>query len=101
MAYSIDQSTLSSLQGDEAPKSFKLTTRELEVLAEIAKGSSSKEAGDALFLSKRTIDFHLSSIFLKLHASNRVHALRVAQDMGLMFEAPTADGHHKRPITLA
>jgi DNA-binding NarL/FixJ family response regulator len=43
-----------------------LTPRELEVLAEIAKGRSNSVIADDLFLTKRSIEKHVNSIFLKL-----------------------------------
>jgi DNA-binding NarL/FixJ family response regulator len=43
-----------------------LTPRELEVLAEIAQGRSNSVIADDLFLTKRSIEKHVNSIFLKL-----------------------------------
>jgi DNA-binding CsgD family transcriptional regulator len=56
-----------------------LTAREVEVLSFIAKGMSSKDAAEVLFLSKRTVDFHLRNIYGKLHVRNRVQAFYAAQ----------------------
>jgi len=43
-----------------------LTPREREVLAEIARGRSNSVIADDLFLTKRSIEKHVNSIFLKL-----------------------------------
>jgi DNA-binding NarL/FixJ family response regulator len=43
-----------------------LTPREREVLAEIAQGKSNTAIADALFLTKRAVEKHINSIFLKL-----------------------------------
>ena len=43
-----------------------LTPRELEVLAEIAKGKSNAAIADDLFLTKRAVEKHINSIFMKL-----------------------------------
>jgi DNA-binding NarL/FixJ family response regulator len=43
-----------------------LTAREREVLAEIAQGKSNTAIADALFLTKRAVEKHINSIFLKL-----------------------------------
>jgi DNA-binding NarL/FixJ family response regulator len=43
-----------------------LTAREREVLAEIAQGKSNTAIADSLFLTKRAVDKHINSIFLKL-----------------------------------
>lgn len=56
-----------------------LTPREFEILGIIAEGLSSQEAADRIFVSKRTIDFHLSCIFRKLEVHNRVQACRAAE----------------------
>jgi DNA-binding NarL/FixJ family response regulator len=47
-----------------------LTAREREVLAEIAKGKSNAAIADALVLSKRAVEKHINSIFLKLNLSS-------------------------------
>jgi DNA-binding NarL/FixJ family response regulator len=46
-----------------------LTSREREVLAEIAKGKSNSAIADSLFLTKRAVEKHINSIFLKLNLS--------------------------------
>ena len=47
-----------------------LTARERHVLAEIAKGKSNAAIADALVLSKRAVEKHINSIFLKLNLSS-------------------------------
>jgi DNA-binding NarL/FixJ family response regulator len=46
-----------------------LTGREREVLAEIAKGKSNAAIADTLILTKRAVEKHINSIFLKLNLS--------------------------------
>ncbi len=47
----------------------------------MARGATNKEAAAALFLSPKTIDFHLRSIYRKLEIGSRVElARRLAQD---------------------
>jgi DNA-binding NarL/FixJ family response regulator len=43
-----------------------LTSRETEVLAEIAQGKSNSAIAESLFLTKRAVEKHINSIFLKL-----------------------------------
>ena len=43
-----------------------LTTRELQVLAEIAQGKSNTAIADSLFLTKRAVEKHINAIFWKL-----------------------------------
>lgn len=61
----------------------RLTKRELEVLFHKYEGKSSLEVALALYVSKRTIDFHLARIYEKLQVSNCVQALRRATHLGL------------------
>ncbi len=67
----------------------RLTKREIEVLSLIAQGFSSKEAAEQLFVSKRTVDFHLANIYDKLQVNNRVQAFRAATRLGLIPFEPT------------
>lgn len=43
-----------------------LTERELEVLAEMAKGASNAAIGEALYISPRSVEKHISALFTKL-----------------------------------
>jgi len=47
----------------------RLTPREREVLAEIARGRNNAAVGAALFLSERAVEKHISSLFSKLGLS--------------------------------
>ena len=47
-----------------------LTTREREVLAEIARGKSNAAIAESLFLTKHAVEKHINSIFLKLGLAN-------------------------------
>jgi len=44
----------------------RLTERERDVLAEMAAGKSNASIGDALFISARSVEKHISAIFAKL-----------------------------------
>ena len=57
---------------------FDLTTRELEVLQEVASGLSNKEIGEKLFISEKTVKNHLTNIYQKLGVSDRTQALLFA-----------------------
>jgi DNA-binding CsgD family transcriptional regulator len=61
-----------------------LTAREAEVLALVADGLTNREVAEALVLSKKTIDRHLSNIFTKLDVSNRTEASAFAFTHGLV-----------------
>ena len=61
-----------------------LTPRELEVLTRIAHGRSNAEIGAALFLSEPTIKTHVTRILAKLQLRDRVQAVVVAYESGLI-----------------
>jgi ATP/maltotriose-dependent transcriptional regulator MalT len=65
-------------------RTIRLTRRELEVLTLVIEGKSSKVVADELYVSKRTVDFHLANIYEKLQVSNRVQAFRRATSLGLL-----------------
>ena len=60
------------------PGSLRLTTRETEVLGLVALGLTNAQIAARLFLSRRTIDQHLSSIYNRLGVSSRTAATRFA-----------------------
>jgi DNA-binding NarL/FixJ family response regulator len=60
-----------------------LTSRELEVLQELASGRSNKEIASELFISGKTVSVHVSNILAKLGASSRTEAAAIAHDNGL------------------
>lgn len=66
------------------PEAIRLTRRELEILALIVEGHTSKKVADMLFVSKRTVDFHLDNIYNKLQVNNRMQALQRASRLGLL-----------------
>jgi DNA-binding NarL/FixJ family response regulator len=60
-----------------------LTPREVEVLRLVAAGMTTARIAKELFLSPRTVDTHLSSIYHKLGVSSRSAATRFALEHGL------------------
>ena len=55
-----------------------LTSREREVLAEIAKGRSNREIARALTVSEKTVKAHVSSVLAKLGVQDRTQAALIA-----------------------
>lgn len=59
-----------------------LSERELEIIALVAEGLTNQEIAGNLTISKRTVDNHVSNIFTKTGAKNRVALLNWAMDRG-------------------
>jgi DNA-binding CsgD family transcriptional regulator/predicted negative regulator of RcsB-dependent stress response len=71
------------LTEDSSPAS-RLTARELEVLTLVAAGSTNRAIAETLALSVKTIDRHVSNIFVKLGVSSRAAATALAIRHGLI-----------------
>ena len=61
-----------------------LTPREIEVLALLSQGLQNKEISGRLFISERTVKFHVSSLMHKLGAENRTETVTIAAQRGLI-----------------
>ena len=61
-----------------------LSVREVDVLRLVATGLTNAEVAERLFLSSRTVDWHMSSIYRKLEIHSRAEATRFAAEHGLL-----------------
>jgi len=61
-----------------------ITSRELEILAAIAEGLSTREIAAKLFVSENTVKTHSSRLFEKLHAKRRTQAVQIGKEAGLI-----------------
>jgi DNA-binding NarL/FixJ family response regulator len=68
-----------------------LTAHELQVALVIAGGASNREAAAALFLSPKTIEFHLARIYRKLGVRTRTELAAIAARRGWLDHATTRD----------
>ena len=62
----------------------RLTARELEVLAAVARGGSNAQIGVELFISEATVKTHLLRVFAKLGVDDRTRAVTVALERGIL-----------------
>lgn len=61
-----------------------LHEREKEVLRLVAQGARNKEIASQLFIAPKTVEYHLSNVYLKLGVSNRTEAVREAIERQLI-----------------
>ena len=86
-----EQAIQYALEQEAAPKqaaaeanSAGLSAREAEVLRLVAGGLTNAEVAEKLFLSSRTVDWHLGTIYRKLGSHSRTEAARFAAEHDLL-----------------
>ncbi len=67
----------------KSEESGKLSVREAQVLTLVAEGLTYKEVGERLFVTERTIKYHMGQIVERLHLKNRVQVVEYARRLGL------------------
>lgn len=61
-----------------------LSPREQEVLSSVARGLNNREIGTALGISENSVKMHLKRVFFKLGVNDRVEAVTVALQRGMI-----------------
>ena len=61
-----------------------LTQREKEILTLVSLGNSNSQVAQKLFVREVTVKTHLNNIYRKLNVDNRVQAVLLAQQTGII-----------------
>ena len=75
------QDRIAGSVGQAVEKQEPLTPRQVEVLTLVSQGLTYKEVGAKLFLSERTIKYHMGEIIERLHLENRREVIQYARRM--------------------
>ncbi|REC42883.1 response regulator transcription factor [Chryseobacterium pennipullorum] len=80
------QSVLEKKSPDGLNHVPKLTRREKEILAEAAKGLTTNQMAEKLFISPHTVESHRKNLIEKFQTSNLSSAIKLAIEYGLIIE---------------
>jgi DNA-binding NarL/FixJ family response regulator len=89
MAPSAPGSTPGSGGGGRGARFEELTEREAEVLVELARGLSNAEIAQKLYVSETTIKTHVGRVLAKLEVRDRVQAVVMAYESGIVRPGAT------------
>jgi DNA-binding NarL/FixJ family response regulator len=81
----LDSEVANTVEEGENISPEPISAREREVLLLAAKGLSGKEIASKLFISERTVQTHLASIYDKLGARNKTESMLLALKFGVVM----------------
>ena len=98
MASCVTNALMEHSQTQKLQLQSSLSKREQEVLQLISQGKTNIEIGEQLYISTRTVKFHVSAIFIKLNVKNRTEAALLIRSR---TPAPTSTKAQTSQFTVA
>ncbi|MCT4456230.1 DNA-binding response regulator [Lactiplantibacillus paraplantarum] len=74
----LSSEVIDEINKNKSKKQLALSDKQIEVLTMVASGLTSKQIGNKLFITERTVKAHLTEIYTDLNVSNRAQAIAVA-----------------------
>jgi DNA-binding CsgD family transcriptional regulator len=78
-------------------RTSRLSGKELTVLGELARGSSTEEIAERMYVSPHTVRTHVKNGMRKLEARTRAHAVAIALSEGAITMAAEGEGEPEAP----
>ena len=78
--------------GENAAALAALSPRELEVISLVGTGMSNRQAARLLFVSPKTVEFHLARVFAKLQVSSREQLYRIIHSCEACYRSTEPPG---------
>lgn len=77
---------MEGMKSEREAKTYRdtLSKREMQVLQLVGQGKSNGQIGATLFISERTVKFHVSAVLAKLDVRNRTEAILAANRLGIL-----------------
>ncbi|MFN8109718.1 MAG: PAS domain-containing protein [Thermoleophilia bacterium] len=72
---------------ERAPRRVRLTARQLDVLALLARGATTEEIAEQLEITRTTVANHVAGVLRRLDARSRLEAVHIARSAGLLDPA--------------